>query len=473
MLGCVAVGTAQPTAGVTVFQALLLAVMAALAGITLWRVPPAYTLSLAMFVSVFAGNWGQLGLPANVAPDRILETVGILAVLFRAPGVGDRRVRLEPVHWLMGLAVLYVVVSVLLSGAHLGSSSLPSLADALGIYPFLIFLAAPVAFRTQRERNILLATLVALGAYLGFSALMEVLHVNALVFPKYILNQKYGDPSGSGRVRGPFAAAVQEGFGLYGCALACAIAATTWRRWRLRVVAALVGILCLVGVLVTEQRSVWLAAVAATTITLIAIPRLRVWLGPAILAGAVGVIVALAVIPGLSDNLHTRATASEPVWERQNLTVAALNMIRAKPIFGFGWGRFADVSGPYFRQSATYPLVYPKIIHSVYLNLGAELGIIGLFLWLCVVAAGVGGAVRGPPAPMRPWRNALVAYAIFYLVVIAFVPFPTSFPPSSCGSWRGSCATSAGVPRCPWLPAADRDDLRRTRRERLGGAGQR
>ena len=210
--------------------------------------------------------------------------------------------------------------------------------------------------------------------------MMEALHVNALVFPKYILNPLYGDPSTAGRVRGPFAAAVQMGFGLYGCAVVSGLAAATWRRHSAKGIAGAVAVLCLFGTLLTEQRSVWLGATVATIAVLLITPKLRAWTLPVIVLGALAVLGAFAVIPDLSHNTASRFASSEPVWERLNMNVAAENMIKARPLFGFGWGRFKVASGPYFRESSSYPLVYTTVVHNVYLSFRAELGIIGLSL---------------------------------------------------------------------------------------------
>ena len=428
LVASMALVAANQATGGKLFEISMAAVLAASAGYLLWHAPPAYALSLALFASVFSGNWSAMGLPSGMPPDHILEIVGVLMVLVRAPAVANRRVRVTSVHWVMGIAVAYVATNAWATSGHITGTF--DFIDGFGVFPFLFFLVAPVAFQTAHERNILLVTLCCLGAYLGFTALLETLHVSALVYPKYILNPLIGDPAGANRARGPFAAAVQNGFGLYGCAVAAAVAVATWRGARARAVASLIGCLCLFGSFVTEQRSVWLAATVATAFILVFVPRLRVWALPAVAAGALGVILAFSFIPGLATNVNTRAADSEPVWERLNLNVAAENMIKARPVFGFGWARFASTSGPYFRQSPTYPLVYTTKIHDVYLSFGAELGIVGLALWVVVVIMGVGGALRAPPTPtLRSWRYGLIAYALFYFIVIAFVPAPTGFPP--------------------------------------------
>ena len=92
--------------------------------------------------------------------------------------------------------------------------------------PFLLFLTAPLAFRTQRQRQVLLVTFVTLGAYLGLTVVFETVKLDALVFPKYILDPHYGIHAGRGR--GPFVEAVTNGLALFTCSVVCAIAVAQW-----------------------------------------------------------------------------------------------------------------------------------------------------------------------------------------------------------------------------------------------------
>jgi hypothetical protein len=126
------------------------AVTLASMAIVVWRVAPAYTLSAALFLSPFAGNWPELGVPGPLSPDRLLLAGGILAVLLRAPPIADRpRLRLSAAHWALGLAALYGVLSALVAGTLTDRDDLLKLVDAFGIMPFLVFLVAPLAFRTE------------------------------------------------------------------------------------------------------------------------------------------------------------------------------------------------------------------------------------------------------------------------------------------------------------------------------------
>jgi len=299
--------------------------------------------------------------------------------------------------------------------------------DALGLIPFLLFLVSPLAFAQETERNFLLVIFVVLGAYLGLTALFEATHTNALVWPKYILDPAYGNNAEAGRVRGPFAAAVQNGFGLFSCTVVALVATATWRAYTARLAAMAVGALCLLGAVLTLQRSIWLATVLASLIVLITARRLaRTFLIMASVA-AIAVVLSLTFISDLRANVMKRSQDAETVWERRNMATAALGMVEAKPLVGFGWGTFPTAGGEYFRQSANYPLVGTQtIVHNVYLSYASELGLIGVSLWVLGFIFGIGGAAFSKTSrEMRPWRDAVMPLAGFYLVVIYFIPPPT------------------------------------------------
>ncbi len=190
-------------------------------------VDPAVLLTLGVFLTPFAGNWQQLGLPGILAPDRLLIAATVGLVLLRA--VTGRRPLppLRPVHWVLALALLWAVGSALVSHTLFQRASRLKIVEAYGAFPFLIFYLAPVIYDTPRRRQMLLTALVILGAYLGLTVLFEMVGPHALVWPKYIDNPNYGIHRGRGR--GPFADAVANGFGLYTCGLAACIAVTKWR----------------------------------------------------------------------------------------------------------------------------------------------------------------------------------------------------------------------------------------------------
>jgi putative inorganic carbon (HCO3(-)) transporter len=414
--------TATPLFPLAVGAVAALSVMA-----MVWWLDPAYALSGAILLTPFAGNWPQLGVPGPLSPDRLLLAAGILGALLPSPATAGRpRLRITGAHWLLALAACYALTSAFVVGTLHDRDAVLKIVDAFGIMPFLLFLVAPVVFRTQRQRRLLLGTLVVLGSYLAPTVIFEMSGVDALVFPKYILDATYGIHVERGR--GPFADAVANGLALYACAVACGIAAATWRTWPARAYAVMVGLLCIVGAFLSLERSVWIGAVFGTSLAMLATRGLRRYMVIVLVAGAAAIGSALLVIPGLYDTVHTRVTERGILWDRKNLARAALNMVEARPLFGFGWSRFTAESDDYFQQSFDYPLTATHAgVHNTPLTYAVDLGLVGMSLWLLGVVLGVGGALatRGPP-DLLPWRVGLLAIASAYLVVMSSVP-PTTW----------------------------------------------
>jgi O-antigen ligase len=427
-----------------------LPLMAALATVSMvvivWNVEPAYTLSGAMMLTPFAGNWPQLGVPGPLSPDRLLLAGGIAAVLLRAPPMAGRP-RFQPTgaHWALALAAVYAVASALFAGTLFEREPLLKLIDAFGIMPFLLFVIAPYAFRTAQQRAVLLATFVVLGAYLGFTVLFETARLDALVFPKYILDPNYGIHAHRGR--GPFVDAVANGLALYTCAVACAIAVSSWTGRVARASAAGIGLLCVVGSFMSLERSVWIGVVLGTGVAMLFTRGLRRYFAPVAVVVAIAIAASLALIPGLSTNVSPRLNqGSSALWDRKNLARAAINMVEAKPLFGFGWSEFTRHSSDYFQQAFDYPLTATAAgIHNTPLTYAVDLGLVGVTLWALGVLFGVGSALatRGPPELER-WRVGLLAITIAYLVVLNSVP-PTAWLNRSIWLFAGVVYSSRHV----------------------------
>lgn len=426
----------QTSRSFAVGAAVVLALLWALAYLA-WHTAPHYTFTLAIVAAPFAGNWEQLGIPGPLAPERLLLIVGILTVVLRGPAMRDRPpLRFAAAHWLLLLTAAYASASAFLSETLFERAPGIQLLETFGVLPFLVFALAPVVFPTERERAVLLRGLVALGAYLGVTTLLEMTGPSALVVPGYITDPDFGIHFGYGR--GPFADAVANGFGLFACALACFVAMQQWRSGGWRAFAAGVAGLCLLGTLLTLERSVWISTAVGLLVLLAIAGRARRSLVPVAALGAVAIAAALVLIPDLSDKVTHRSEQRQSVWDRKNLAHTAVAMIEARPLLGVGWARYVEENEPYLQQSPDYPLTASdEPLHSVVLTYAVELGLIGALLWIAGLLAGVGGALlsRGPPG-LWPWRVGLFALFAFFLVQQSFVP-PTVFQNLMLWLWAG------------------------------------
>ncbi|HEY2652304.1 MAG TPA: O-antigen ligase family protein [Solirubrobacteraceae bacterium] len=415
-------------------------------------VEPAMILTAGLLLSVFSGNWGNAGI--HIPLDRIAIFGGIAATLLRSLLSDDiPRLKLRRVHWLMVLLILYAVGSAAWSGTLTGHGPLFALLDRLGLVPFLLYLIAPAAFATERDRRILVGGLVALGAYLGLITLFEAAGAGGLVVPHYIENSALGIHAE--RARGPFLEAGANGLAMFVCLVAAAIGLSSWRDRRARAAALMVMILCASGMLYTLTRQVWAGGVAGIVLAMLADRRLRAWLPLVAAAGAVIVVISLAFVPGLSTNVSQRASAQGPLWDRLNSDAAALRMIEARPALGFGWGTFGEASPPYYRLAKTYPLTSVSNAHNVPLSNAAELGLLGLALWIAILIGGIviPAAKRGPPELER-YRLGLIAIATAWFVQSNFTPFDYAFDNYVVWIFAGIVASATLLRRTTHLPVA-------------------
>lgn len=403
-------------------------------GVAALAAPPAWALCGALVLSLFQNHWDALHV--SVAVDRYAILLVIGSVLAREWRHRDGRLRTRPVDWLLILVMVYAATSAWVVGELSESGARFDLLDNLGATPFLLFFIAPFVFRTEADRRVLLGTLVAIGTYLGVTAVLETTGPDALVVPHYITDDEQGIHHD--RARGPFLDAGANGVALYMCAVAAVLAFVKWRDRRWRVFALCVAALCLLGVILALTRAVWLGALIASPLALMLARETRRFVAPAALAALVLVISALAAIPGLEQRVEERRNDKQPVWDRQNSNAAAIRMLEDRPLFGFGWARFKEDSPPYYRQALDHPLGATGNLHNVYLSNAVALGLVGVFLWAAALAAAIGGAIvrRGPPE-LFAWKIGLLAIFVCVLVEWATAPARYVLPTLVLWLWAG------------------------------------
>ena len=413
---------------------------AAVATLVVVRVDPAWTLSAGLAASVFTGNWDLLG--PSFPIDRALLLAGLAVLVLRIGPAGDRPpLRFDGVHALLLAVLVLAAVSALWAGTLDEREARFDLLDRIGVVPFAMFAVAPVAFHDERRRSILLGTLVALGGYLGVTAVAEGTGADALVWPGYILDPVQGIHAD--RSRGPFLEAVPNGLALIACGAAAVMALSRWRDRLARAGAMAVVGLCLAGVSLTYTRSVWIGAAAGVVLVLAAYRDLRPLLVPVVASVAVGLAIAIAAIPGFGDKLADRYDAKGPVWVRQHTESAALRMVADRPIGGFGLRRFESDSRDYYRDIPEIKLTgYNEAVHNVVLNRFVEFGIPGGVLWVFALALAFGGAAfRRVRGELVRWQRGYVVVLVSAVVAAVLTPFGWPFPELLVATWAGLLLT--------------------------------
>jgi O-antigen ligase len=195
-------------------------------------------------------------------------------------------------------------------------------------------------------------------------------------------------------------------------------------------VAFAVAALCGAGTIFSLTRQVWLGTIIASLVVVVCFRELRRYALPVALGVAVVALITVFAVPSFGDKFNERRGNQRPVWERENMNVAALNMIRDKPLLGVGWTQYPPRKRDYFELAPNRPLVGGQAdlpVHNVFLLYGSELGLIGVGLWLGALALLLGRPMFArPPPELQPWRIALVAITVFYVVVANFV-YPVGF----------------------------------------------
>jgi O-antigen ligase len=401
-----------------------------------WRVQPAWVLSLGVAATAFSGHWSRLGLPPI---DRLLLFAGFALVVLRAGSEPD----LPPLRWrrihLLLLAVVgYALVSAF--AAHTLSQHVPrfALIDRLGAVPFAAFVVAPSAFATPRQREILIRVLVVLGLYLGITAICEGAKLNGLVWPRYILDPTYGIHQS--RARGPFVEAEANGLAMLACGVAAAIALGIWRDRVARLAAwAAIGV-CGIGIMLTYTRLVWIGAGAGVLVALVTFPGLRWRAIPVMAVGAGAVALGIALVPGLQHDLSARYHESQPTWTRRTTDAAAVRMIAAKPVLGWGWGTYPKHAVDYFRTIEDIRMTgQGEDVHNVFLSRFVELGLVGGGLWLISVLLAIGGALVRPRSGDRELvRRGFCVLVVADLVAAMLSPLSALFPLLILWLWAGT-----------------------------------
>ena len=188
--GAAAAGTSNPTdafeGAVAAIAALLLVVVSLLSR-------PAWPLSLGLAMAVFSGHWDQMEIPVPV--DRLLIFSAVASLLVRQWRAEPRGLRTQPIHWLLVVVAVYALCSALLAGTLNESSPRFNLLDRFSLIAFVLFYLAPFAYREARDRQILMGTFVALGGYLGLTALIETTGPRGIIVPRYIDDPLVGTTS--------------------------------------------------------------------------------------------------------------------------------------------------------------------------------------------------------------------------------------------------------------------------------------
>ncbi len=330
------------------------------------------------------------GIPITV--DRLALVVVVVAYLVqRMLGRTDPK----PLGW-PDVALLALIALLAVSGSCVGwagSHNEPyvTLWRLINGYlvPFTLYWIVRQAPLGRSQVALVQGVLAALGLYLAITGILEVTGQWWAVFPKHIADPEVG--LHFGRARGPMVHAVS--FGLYVgiCALA------TWAyRWRFGTIGRWVLVLLLpvllTGLVCSFTRSVWIGMSLATLIVLgLTLSGLwRLWvLGSIVAAGLLVAVTHREALVSLQRE-DSAEDSRRSVSMRGSFAYVSWQMFLDRPLLGAGFGQFFEGKWPYLddrRTELDLESIRDYSHHNTFLSLLTETGLVGLALYLAVLAA--------------------------------------------------------------------------------------
>lgn len=334
----------------------------------------------------------QLG-PVPLSVDRLLFVVLVVQyVVWRRWGWAEAK-PIGPPEWLLVAMAGYMVLSTF--RAEFTASNYQPVAW-LAIYylmPVGLYWIARNTRLAEPELRSLWGCLALLGIYLAVVSIAERYELWALVVPRYIATTAAENKMEFiGRARGPLLHPIGNGMWLATCLAAALLA---WPRWGRAGRSALVvaAALMLVAMYCTLTRSVWMGAALVVAILLAAgLPRawrVVVFGGGALLVAALAVPHWEQLVGFKRDRgLSARETA-ESVYLRPVLARIAWNMFLDRPLLGCGYHQYPTEHLAYTAdRTIDLPLEKGRgyVQHNVFLALLAETGLVGLGLFVALLA---------------------------------------------------------------------------------------
>jgi O-antigen ligase len=195
-------------------------------------------------------------------------------------------------------------------------------------------------------------------------------------------------------------------------------------RWR-RVFLRLIAIASCYAIFLTHTRAAYLSF----AIVLI----LGVFLAKQFRAGFVIALVIIALLTAANWSTFTSSdrdaggiSSQNEIWDRLNLVATSFWAFDQKPWLGWGIGRFVAVNSYHHQQwSNDVPWVRGLGLASHFNELGilVELGLLGLFLWLCVLVGMSLSVVRAyrhlPVSGLTGRRLAFIALASLVTQIVS------------------------------------------------------
>lgn len=333
------------------------------------------------------------------------------------------------------------------------------------VIPFVVYYLSRALFHSTKALRILLTSIVALGAYSAAVSIMQFTGPTALVWPRYIMES----PTWPGRANGVLNQPGSNGIVLIvGFVAAILLSANMthplWRRLLLMAVAA--G--CAVSVYLTHTRAIYLAFIIVVVLGVTLAKGFRRPFVTTLVVMTVGVAATWNTFTS-SDREAGGVASTNEVYDRLNSNVTALWAFGEKPWAGWGLGRFLAVNTYHHQQYAPdVPWIRGLSVASHFNELGilAELGVIGLLLWLAVLVLIFAKLIRavkalptagvfGRPLALTALMAMTALICLGVTVDLRLLDYPSAVAFCLAGAAAGALDRYRGTPNDrPYVPIA-------------------
>lgn len=316
------------------------------------------------------------GLPI-ISMDRVVWPIVLGVFLIKRSRNETERLRLDLIERSLLAFMAVMLISMIAHGTYVSTGGEWSLFIVLRgfVFPSMAYFMVRRAAAKPSNLHSFIVGLGYFGLYLAVTGLLEVFHIDQLIFPQFVVNPKIGIHFG--HARGIFVNA-----SVLGLALATALPFLVWLffhdRAPRRYLWAFAAVVSALPLIYTFQRAAWLSALLAMGVTAVAWPKRRLILTWGLM---------FAVVCGfwlgseaLMKRLESRTGNTSTIEYRLAHIERGWAMFRENPVVGVGINRYNVEVEKY--TSSTRNLKDLSHAHNTWITLLAELGLIGFVAYV-------------------------------------------------------------------------------------------
>gem|GEM_PF-4098287 len=359
-------------------------------------------LLLLWFLLLMFREMGKI--PVPVLPDFFPErAIWVIMFFFFFIEVMIKRMKImkpSPAEVLMVAFSLLALSSMAMTGklySYEKGITLGNFLSGFGI-PFSVFFIAKNVMYDERRVKKMFVFFLIIGFYLGITGIFEHYNLSQFVFPSVIMSSIKGSQVGLGAARGPFLNNAINGMVVLMILVIAVYMYYYFLKGKWRFIVGIDIMIMLVCLVFTLSRATWLAAIFVSILFFKHFPKTRkhVLFGGLIVISFLMLSYNYGMLKPYEKGLQSdmpfmelttkKLMTTQPIYQRIGIMAASLSAIYEKPFLGHGYATFVDAVKPHFRRIKNMPYYEIPTNHNVWLGIAVELGLIGLIIYLAILA---------------------------------------------------------------------------------------